>query len=261
MKLSDDQIAEWARHLSLAAADRIAVPPITQSADLSVDDAYRIQAARIALQLEAGERVVGAKIGLTSKAKQLQMGVDQPIFGVLTDAMELDPDDKLVLSDLIHPRCEPEIVFRLANDLAGPSVTPFDVVEATATIHGGIEVIDSRYEQFSFTLPDVIADNTSAARFLVGAVGVEPKELDLATIGCLFERNGHFASSATSAALLGNPALAVAHLVKHMSRYGQGLSAGSTVLGGGVSDAIAIAQGDAIVARYAHLGEVRISTG
>lgn len=260
MPLSDDQIAMWAEHLSMAAADRSAIPAITQTADLSVADAYRIQAAGIALRLEAGERIVGAKIGLTSKAKQLQMGVDQPIFGVLTDAMQLGPDEELVVDDLIHPRCEPEIVFRLANDLAGPSITPLDVVDATATIHGGIEVIDSRYEQFSFTLPDVIADNTSAARFLVGAVGVGPKELDLTIIGCLFEQNGRFASSATSAALLGNPALAVALLVKHLSHYGQKLPAGSTVLAGGVSDAIAISQGDVVVARYAHIGEARISS-
>lgn len=260
MRLSEGRATELADCLARAAADRTATAAITRSVRLSVDDAYRIQAAGIARRLEAGERVVGAKTGLTSKSKQQQMGVDEPVFGVLTDAMILELEAPLELETLIHPRCEPEIVFRLADDLAGEAITPNDVIDATATVHGGIEIIDSRYEQFSFTLPDVIADNTSAARFAVGAVGVDPQQLDLTTIGCLFERNGRFVSSATSAALLGNPALAVALLVRHMSRHGKGLPAGSTVLAGGLTDAAAIAGGDVMVARYAHIGEVRITT-
>ena len=162
----------WAEYLLDAADRRAEVVSIAKQVDvLTVDDGYDIQAALLDLRLARGERLVGAKLGLTSVAKQQQMGVDEPAYGWVTDRSVLT-SDAVPLDELIHPRAEPEIVFRLGSDLSGPSLTPGDVLDATAEVLGGIEIIDSRYEAFAFTLPDVIADNTSAARVRLGASGV-----------------------------------------------------------------------------------------
>ena len=135
MPLAESDIEQWAGYLADAVIERREVAAITRSVELSIADAYRIQAAGIAVRLSNGERIVGAKTGLTSRAKQQQMGVDEPIFGVLTDAMPLLPEEGVDLETLIHARCEPEIVFRLGEDLGGPTVSPADVLDATATIH------------------------------------------------------------------------------------------------------------------------------
>src|SRR5690606_15391968 len=104
------------------------------------------------------------------------------------------------------PRVEPEFVFVLGDDLSSPDCTADHVLDATERVVGGIEVIDSRYEAFKFTLPDVIADNTSAARVLIGDVGIAPRDVDLATVGCTFTIDGEVRGNATGAALLGSPA-------------------------------------------------------
>ncbi|MGI9597099.1 MAG: 2-keto-4-pentenoate hydratase, partial [Acidimicrobiales bacterium] len=162
------------------------------------------------------------------------------------------------LGELIHPRCEPELVFLLSDDLAGPGVTAGDVMDATRSIVGGIEIIDSRYEAFSFTLPDVIADNTSAARVLIGSDGVAPGEADLSTLGCLFEVNGEVTGTATGAALLGDPAGCVAMLANHLGKHGQKLEAGWLVMAGAPTDAQPLAVGTTATARYSHLGSVTV---
>ena len=209
-------VRAWAEYLLDAADRRTTVGSISkQVQELSVDDGYAIQAALLDLRLGRGERLVGAKLGVTSVAKQQQMGVHEPVYGWLTDGCLLAADD-VPLGELIHPRVEPEFVFRMAQDLAGPSVTAGDVLDAAAEVVGGIEVIDSRYEAFAFTLPDVVADNTSAARVRLGAAGVGPRQVDLASEGCTFEIDGSVAGTANGAALLGQPALCVALLAQHL---------------------------------------------
>jgi 2-oxo-3-hexenedioate decarboxylase len=163
------------------------------------------------------------------------------------------------LEQLIHPRCEPEIVFVLAEDLAGPGVTAGDVLDATGTIVGGIEIIDSRYEAFSFTLPDVIADNTSAARVAIGAEGIAPRDADLTTLGCVFDVDGVITATATGAALLGDPALCVAMLANHLGRHGRKLEAGWIVMAGACTDARPLGPGTTATARYSHLGTVTVT--
>ncbi|NNE95196.1 MAG: 4-oxalocrotonate decarboxylase [Acidimicrobiales bacterium] len=226
--------------------------------ELSIDDAYAIQAALLELQLGRGDTLAGAKLGLTSAAKQQQMGVNEPVYGWLPASSVLW-DGYVDLSGLIHPRCEPEIVFVLAEDLAGPGVRAGDVLDATDTVVGGIEIIDSRYEAFSFTLPDVIADNTSAARVAVGAVGIGPRDVDLKTMGCEFEIDGEVTGTATGAALLGDPAACVAMLANHLGKHGQKLRAGWLVLAGAATDAQPLNDGTVATARYDHLGPVTIT--
>jgi len=183
--------ASWAAYLLAGVDERRELQAITKQVDeLSIDDAYAIQAALLELQLGRGDTLAGAKLGLTSVAKQEQMGVSEPVYGWVPASSVLGADGAVVIDELIHPRCEPEIVFVLSEDLAGPGVGRGDVLDATKEVVGGIEVIDSRYEAFSFTLPDVIADNTSAARVAIGSDGADPHAVDLVTTTCAFDIDG-----------------------------------------------------------------------
>lgn len=249
----------WAEYLVAGVDERRELQAITKQVDeLSIDDAYAIQAAALNLLIDRGEGVAGAKLGLTSVAKQEQMGVAEPVYGWVLESSVLPRSGEVHLAELIHPRVEPEIVFRLGASLSGPNATVDKVFEATAEIVGGIEVIDSRYEAFSFTLPDVVADNTSAARVAIGTDGIGPGEADLTTLGCVFEVDGQITGTATGAALLGHPAACVAMLANHLHRYGQRLEAGWLVLAGAATDARPLAVGTVATARYSHLGSVTV---
>ena len=251
--------AHWAQYLLAGVDERSEVQAITKQVDeLSIDDAYAIQAALLELQLGRGDTLAGAKLGLTSAAKQEQMGVDAPVYGWVPASSVLT-NGIVPLGELIHPRCEPEIVFILGEDLAGPNVTADDVLDATSKVVGGIEVIDSRFEAFSFTLPDVIADNTSAARVVIGDEGMAPREADLTTLGCVFEVDGEITGTATGAALLGDPAACVAMLANHLGKHGQKLEAGWLVMAGAATDARPLADGTVATARYSHLGSVTVT--
>lgn len=251
---------QWAAYLAAGVDERRELAAITKQVDeLSIDDAYAIQAALLELQLGRGDTLAGAKLGLTSAAKQEQMGVTEPVYGWVRSSTVLGEDGHVALSDLIHPRVEPEIVFRMADDLAGPGVTAGDALDATAEVLGGIEVIDSRYEAFSFTLPDVIADNTSAAAVAIGAEGVGPRDVDLTTLGCLFEVDGATAGTATGAALLDSPAECLAMLANHLGKHGQKLEAGWIVMAGAPTDAKPLSVGTVATARYSALGSVTVT--
>jgi len=259
MTLTDSQINKWAATLLAAMDTREETKAITAAVpDLSVDDAYRIQLAAVDLRVARGETIVGAKLGLTSRAKQTQMGVDEPIYGWLFDSGTLSPEEPVVVTDQIHPRCEPELVFVLAEDLAGPGITAHDVLDACRVVAGGIEVIDSRYEAFSFTLPDVVADNTSAARHLVGTKGIAPRSADLGLVGCVFDVDGVTESSAAGAALLGDPAYCVALLANHVGEMGHSLRAGWPILAGSLTDAVPLMPGRSVAANYDGLGTVAL---
>ncbi|MXW94773.1 MAG: 4-oxalocrotonate decarboxylase [Acidimicrobiaceae bacterium] len=251
--------AAWASYLLAAVDDRSAVTAITKQLDaLSIDDAYAIQAALLELHLGRGDTVAGVKLGLTSAAKQEQMGVTEPVYGWVLGSSLIDGSGEVDLGELIHPRCEPEFVFVLGEDLAGPGVTGEDVLDATDCVTGGIEVIDSRYEAFSFTLPDVIADNTSAARVAIGSGAIGPRDADLTTLGCVFEVAGEVVATATGAALLGDPASCVAMLANHLGKHGQRLWAGWTILAGAPTDAKPLGAGTRARARYSHFDSVSI---
>jgi 2-oxo-3-hexenedioate decarboxylase len=249
----------WARYLQGAVDARREVQGIgAQIGELSLADAYAVQDALIAERLFAGDALAGAKLGLTSKAKQEQMGVDEPAYGWVPAASVLGADAEVVIADLIHPRVEPEFVFVLGDDLASPTCTADEVLDATERVVGGIEVIDSRYEAFKFTLPDVIADNTSAARALVGEVGVAPRDVDLASVECTFTVDGEVRGTATGAALLGSPAECVAMLVRHLAARDRGLRAGWIVLAGAPLGAEPLAAGSVATATYSHFGPVTV---
>jgi 2-oxo-3-hexenedioate decarboxylase len=255
-------IGKWVEVLAEAERRREPIGPITEGdPTLDLDAAYDVQRARIAQRLAQGERIVGAKLGLTSKAKQVAMGIDTPIFGVLTDAMQLDAATPLPLGELIHPRAEPEIAFVLGEDLSGPGVTAHDVIDAASGVCAAIEVIDSRYVDFRFTLADVVADNTSAARFVLGTTLVDPRSVDLTLLGVVVETDGVVSDTAAGAAVLGHPATAVALLANQMGAWGEHLPRGATVLSGGLTNAVAVASGHHLTMSFAHLGQIFLRSG
>lgn len=252
-------VEHWAGYLGDAVRDRRAVAPITDTEpDLSLEDAYAIQDALLEQRLSEGRRVVGAKLGLTSVAKQTQMGVSAPIFGWLTDDMALPLETPLTLDELIHPRVEPEIVFRMAEDIAGPGISAHDVLDATASVSCGLEIIDSRYEAFRFTLPDVVADNTSAACFTLGLGCVEPASLELDLLGVLLEAGPDLVETAAGAACVGHPANAVAMLANWLGERGRRIETGWVVLSGGLTAAVPLEIATPVRATFAHLGSVGV---
>jgi 2-oxo-3-hexenedioate decarboxylase len=257
--MTSTDVGKWADYLYGALRRNEAVPAITDTEPtLTTVDAYAIQDALIERRLASGERLVGAKVGLTSRAKQQEMGIEEPVYGWLTDAMALEAGSSLELSTLIHPRAEPEIVFILGKRLAGPGVGVHDVLAATSAVCCGLEVLDSRFVDFRFLLPDVVADNTSASRFLLGSIAIPPTGIDLSLTGCLLEENGDIAATAAGAAILGHPATAVAKLANFLGQRGRHLEPGWIVLSGGLTAARALTPGSHLVATFAHLGSVGI---
>ncbi|MFG2007020.1 2-keto-4-pentenoate hydratase [Spirillospora sp. NPDC048911] len=234
-------IAALAEILEGAARDVRAVPKLTGAEPFDVATAYEIQRAGIARRERRGERRIGVKMGFTSRAKMIQMGVDDVIWGQLTDAMLVE--SALDLSELIHPRVEPEIVFLLGRDGFKVAV--------------GFEILDSRYEDFKFTLPDVIADNASAARFGFGAWH-EPR--DLANVGLVMEIDGRIAQTGSSAAILGDPVRSLRAAVRLARDAGTPLEPGSIILAGSATAAVPLPKDAHVRITGAGLGSVEVTT-
>lgn len=248
-----------ARRLIEAARSRTAIRPITDEVpDLDHDTAYGIQDAVVRSRVDAGAVVVGAKLGLTSIAKQRQMKVAEPLYGFLTDDMQIDTGQVLDCARFIQPRCEPEIAFLLGRDLSGPQVTAAHVLAATELVFPAVDVLDSRFTGYAFTITDVIADNSSCAGFVLGGTGVSPVGVDWRLVGCALEHNGRLVATAAGAAVLGHPAASVAWMIRRLAARGRGLTAGQVILSGALTEAVAVEPGDTVVARFDRLGTVEI---
>jgi 2-oxo-3-hexenedioate decarboxylase len=257
MALSDSTIAQLAEHLEtsqLQARDTLKITDDFPQMDW--EDAYAIQDAILQRKLARGARLVGLKAGLTSHAKMQQMGVTDPVFGFLVDDYAVAEGAAVDTKALIHPKVEPEIAFVLKTALKGPGCHIGAVLAATDFVMPGIEVIDSRYRDFKFDLKSVVADNTSAARFVVGGRALRPQEVDLRTVGLVLEKNGQPVALGAGAAVLGHPAAAVAMLANHLGRRGQEIPAGSVILSGGVTEAVAVTAGDSVCLRVQGMGSV-----
>jgi 2-oxo-3-hexenedioate decarboxylase len=253
MTIDPGQIAA---RLARARADRTPIDSLSAEFpgfDLPV--AYEVQ--RMARH-EAGP-LAGWKLGVTSRAKQAQVGVHEPVRGYLAARDGLDLGEPLVVAEHIQPRAEPEIVFVMGSDLAGPAVTSSAVLAATASVAVGIEILDSRYRDYKFTMADVVADNTSAGRYLVGAA-VPAAGIDLRLLGVILEHNGEVVATAAGAAALGHPAAAVAWLVRSLAaeQPDLGLRAGDIVLSGGLTAAVPVRKGDVVTVTADRLGSIEL---
>jgi 2-oxo-3-hexenedioate decarboxylase len=248
-------VAALARVLELAEGERRTTGQLSaEHPELGVEAAYAIQEIGYERRLAAGELPLGYKLGLTSRAKREAMGVEDPLWGRLTSGMLHDEEEPLAVDRLIHPRVEPEIAFLLGADIDGATATTAHVLAATAGIFPALEILDSRYEDFRFTLPDVIADNASAAGVVCGGRLIAPDEIDTQLEGMVLRRDGEVVETAAGAAVSGHPANAVAWLARQTG----GLPAGAIVLSGGLTAPVALAPGMTVTAEFTHLGAVTL---
>jgi 2-oxo-3-hexenedioate decarboxylase len=253
------EIERLAVFLHEAETGRREVDKITDELpELSHADAYKIQRHIFARKQQAGGRLVARKMGLTSFSKMKQMGVSTPIHGFLMDNATVADGGTAVFDELIHPKVEAEIAVTTTRDLQGPGCTAAQAQAAIGHVFAAIEVIDSRYRNFRFDLASVIADNTSAARYVVGAQGCTTAGLDLRTIGVVLEKNGEVLATGAGAAVLGHPAAALAALVNLMAEQGESLPAGTLVLTGAATEAFAVAKGDNVTVRVQGVGSASL---
>jgi 2-keto-4-pentenoate hydratase len=225
-------------------------------APLDADGAYAIQSINTAHWVAEGRRVVGRKVGLTAKAVQAQLGVSQPDFGVLLDDMEIEDGGVLLASRTLQPKAEAEIAFILSSDLAEPDVTREQVAACMAEVMAAIEIVDSRITDWKITFADTVADNGSAAFFVLGAERKPLAGLDLWTCGMALEVNGEVASLGAGAACLGHPLNAVTWLARTLAARREPLRKGDVVLSGALGPMVAIKPGDFVQASIGGLGSV-----
>ena len=258
--LSDAERLEAADALAVAELERSPIPPLRETwPDLDVVDAYEIQLLNIRRRLEAGSSVNGHKVGLSSKAMQEMMGVDEPDYGHLLSDMEVFSDHPVPAGKYCYPRVEVEVGFVLGDDLPGEGCTEQDVIDATEAVAPAIELIDSRIADWDIRIGDTIADNASSAGYVLGPDRVKPTDIDLKAIEARLHRNGDQVAEGRSDAVLGDPVVAVAWLARKVASFGVTLRAGNVILPGSVHRAIDVHPGDGFEATFDGLGSVRLS--
>lgn len=256
--MSTEPYKEIANYLIRAEVEKYEVEKVTAilKPDLTVDEAYLVQEELVNIKLAEGRKVVGPKMGLTSFAKMKQMGIEEPIYGYVFDYMLIDNGGKLSLSDMIHPKVEAEIAFMIGEDIEGPGVTGAQVLAKTEYVLPALEIIDSRYKNFHFTLPDVIADNASTSRVVFGTTIKKPEQFDLDLVGSTLSINGEIKELGAGAAVLGHPANSVAMLANMLARKGKKVKKGDVILTGGITSAVMLKYRDVVSGKFDGLGEV-----
>ena len=245
-----------------ALRERRTLAPFTsRHPGISVDDAYRISLRFLARRKAAGERVIGKKIGVTSKPVQDMLGVFQPDFGFLTDAMQFADGATVSLKQagLIQPRAEGEIAFMLKSDLQGPGVTREDVLAATEWVAPCFEIVDSRIDDWKIKIQDTVADNASCGVFVVGTQHTDPRALDLAAASMQMWKNDAPAGSGLGAAVQGHPAEAVAWLANTLGAFGIPFKAGELILSGSLAPLVPAVAGDRFTLQIEGLGGCSIT--
>jgi len=243
-----------ANRLDVAARDATAISQLDEK--LTLDEAYEVQALALARRVKRGERIVGMKMGFTSRAKMVQMGIDEMIFGRLTDGMLVEEGGVTRRARYVHPRVEPEIAFRLRKPLAG-RISHFEARDAVEYIAPAIEIIDSRYQNFKFSLADVVADNSSSSGFIIGPP--HGPDIDIANLGMVLSVDGAPREIGSSAAILGNPWRSLIAASVFAERYGFTLRPGDIVMAGGATAAVACEAGARVKLETQGLAEISFS--
>ena len=244
--MNDTEIAQAGEELYRALLAQRTLAPFTERfGDITIDDAYRISLKMIDCRVRAGEKIIGKKIGVTSKPVQDMLGVFQPDFGFLTDGMVFtDGADISIADHLIQPRAEGEIAFRLKADLVGPGVTEAQVLAATESIIPCFEIVDSRIDDWKIKIEDTVADNASCGVYVLGAKEVDPRDYDLPSLHMRVFKNGELNSEGLGSAVQGNPLASVAWLANTLGEYGISLQAGEVILSGSLVPLIPVVAGD-----------------
>jgi 2-keto-4-pentenoate hydratase len=257
--LTQEQILQEARALYRAEKDKSVLRPFTEKyPKIAPEESYQIQLAQIEMKKADGAKVVGKKIGLTSKAMQKMLNVDQPDYGHILDHMVLQDAAVFRISELIQPKIEPEIAFILDRELKGPGVTSMAVLAATRFVVPALEIIDSRIEGWKIKLCDTIADNASSARVVIGNSPKRIDEFDLKLVGMVLEKNGDIVQTGAGGAVLGHPAVAVAWLANAVGQFGVSLGAGEIIMPGALCAAADVSAGDWVQASFDGLGTVSV---
>jgi 2-oxopent-4-enoate/cis-2-oxohex-4-enoate hydratase len=225
---------------------------------IEIDDAYAISRHFLAQRIRDGERVIGKKIGVTSRVVQERLGVSQPDFGFLTNAMLRADGDVEISRTLIQPQAEGEIAFVLERDLHGPGLSTGDVLSSTRSVHACFEIVDSRIDDWRIKIQDTIADNASCGVFVMSEKGVDPRDLDLGTCAIEVRKNGASLSRGVGAATMGSPLNAVAWLANTLGSYGVSLQAGDIILSGSLVPLEPIRAGDEMEATIAGIGSLSL---
>lgn len=243
--MSPELIETLGDELYVALSTRTAVSPLTSRyADMTIDSAYQIQLRLIARRLQAGERIVGKKIGVTSAAVMGLLGVNQPDFGYMLDGMTHEDGAAIDMATLIQPKAEGEIAFVLKKDLMGPGVSAADVLAATEGVMACFEIVDSRIIDWKIQIQDTVADNASCGVFVLGDRLVDPRGLDLRTCGMVLEKNGETVATGAGAATMNSPVNAVVWLANTLGRLGIPLKANEVILSGALGAMIPVRAGD-----------------
>ena len=240
-----------------AEAERTPIEPLTDiRPDLTLAEAYAIQAYNVRRRTSGGRRVRGRRLGRTSQPRQQLLGVDEPDFGVLLDDMFVDEGEEIPFQELLQPRVVATMAFVMGTDLAGPGLTVADALTAVAGVLPAVEVVDSRIVDWRVRLADTVADNASAGRVVLGGRITPVTAVDLRLVGLLVHRNGVPIESAAGAAALGSPARCIAWVAAELGSGGRGLARGDIVLAGPLHRLIPVRPGDHFQAEFAHLGSV-----
>lgn len=224
--------------------------------DITLAEAYEVQKRSIDRRIARGETLIGVKMGFTSRAKMVQMGLSDVIWGRLTDAMRVEDGGVIDFARYVHPRVEPEIAFLLKRPLSG-TVTLAEAMNAVEAVAPAMEIIDSRYQNFKFNLPDVVADNSSSSSFVLGPWSAPGG--DISNLGMIMEFDGRAVQVGSSAAILGHPARSLMMAARLASADGVALEAGSIIMAGGATAAEALHPGLSVRLTVETLGRVNFS--
>lgn len=255
--LDQTQREAIAAELVQADIDRTILPRLTARYDgMEVEDSYAIQKIWSDRRIEAGARLVGHKIGLTSKVMQVATGITEPDYGVIHDDMVFESGSVIEFDRFSNVRIEVELAFVLAKPLAGPNVTLFDVLDATAYVVPALEVLNSHLELEGRTIVDTISDNAAMGAMVIGGRPMKVDDVDLPWASAMLYRNETIEESGVAGAVLGNPAMGVAWLANKLAQHGQTLEAGEIILAGSFTRPMWVFKGDTVHADYGTLGSV-----
>lgn len=250
---------KWANKLFDALRNGASIDPLTDHwPGMTIDDAYEVSLALLKRREASGEMIIGKKIGVTSEAVMSMLDVDQPDFGFLTDKM-FAKDNVVDVSNMILPRAEAEIAFRLKKDLNGPGITEMDVLNATESVIACFEVVDSRIKDWKIKIQDTVADNASCGVYVLGGLEADPKDVDLLGCKAVVTKNGEVLSEGVGAATLGSPLKAVAWLANTLGERGIPFRAGEVILSGSLVPLESVGAGDEMRVEIEGLGDCQVS--
>lgn len=260
--MKKEQIAQYGDELYEALTSGKTIDPFTErEADIRIEDAYHISLHMVERRVAAGDKIVGKKIGVTSKAVQEMLNVHQPDFGFITRQMWFENAEAISISEnkLIQPRAEGEIAFRLKKDLVGPGVTEQDVLDATESVMPCFEIVDSRIHNWQIKIQDTVADNASCGVFVLGEDEVDPRKVDLPNAQMKVYKNGKLISEGLGSAVQGNPLTAVAWLANTLGEFGIPFKAGEIILSGSLVPLEPVGPGDVMTLEIEGMGTAAVS--